>query len=101
MAISLSVNMVRIKALNGPRNEFQLLDSFSDEEADLYDFVLSTLNTLKAKEYDDEDTKRSLQILRIEKKKRRIEAETRGSSSFRTEVSSVRCAAGSCRGDAG
>jgi hypothetical protein len=72
-SISLTVHRVRIKAVNGPRNTFQLLDSFSDKSADLYEVLDGWLTVRKHDAYKSDDNQQALQVRKIETKKRQIE----------------------------
>jgi hypothetical protein len=63
-SISLMVYAVRVKTI-GTRREYQILDSFSDKDADLLEFVKNALVSRKGNTpYRKEDSQQVLQVLK-------------------------------------
>lgn len=67
---------VRIKK-SGTRRDYELLDSFGDDEADVLDFIESVLQLRKADAYKNDTTQQVLEVLDLRLVERQIEGTVR------------------------
>jgi hypothetical protein len=71
-SILLTVQGVRVKAVNS-RKKYQLLDSFSDKAADVYDVIRDILKFHESSAYRAEDSQQVLEVKKVDPDKRQIE----------------------------
>ena len=70
--VSLAVYTVRVKTAH-TRRDFEILDSLSDEAADLWDVLREILESRKSIAYRKRDAKQALEVLSLNAKNRYIE----------------------------
>ncbi len=73
MAISLTVQIVRVKRIYTRKNEFDTLDAFSDKEDDLHEVLNGYLRKYKGQEYRAKDSKEVLEVKRLHAEGRQLE----------------------------
>lgn len=73
MSISLTVHMIRVKAVSSPKNDFELLDAFSDNENDLFEILIAYLRKYKAQGFRIPDSKQVIEVKRLRFERRQIE----------------------------